>query len=62
MQEAAEKWKDEITDLQIKLKELEWQKEHETDENKREEISEKIEAKTKRMAFCKQRLTECESY
>ena len=62
MHEAAEKWKDEKTDLQIKIKELEWQKKHETDAKKLEEISEKIEKETKRMAFCRQRITEYENY
>ena len=61
MHEATEKWEDDITGLQVKIKELERLKEYETDENKREEISKKIEEKTKRMIFCKQRFTECEA-
>lgn len=62
MHEAAEKWKGQITILQAKIKELERLKECETDESKLEEISKKIETKTKRMIFCKQRFTECKAY
>jgi len=62
MKESAEKWKDTIIGLEIRIKELEWKEKHETDENKREEISKELKGKTERLLQCQKRLAECESY
>lgn len=49
-------WEDELLRVQIKIKKLEWDKKHETDESEKEKLSEKIKEQKEREALCEQKI------
>jgi len=56
MNELVPGWKDELERVQIRIKKLEFDKKHETDESKKEKLSEEIKKEEDRLVLCEQKI------